>query len=62
MQLGKGTSTASNPMAHARTSVDGGDAEQESQHAALSSPSLGLEGMMSCPQDVQIPHPISLSI
>ena len=32
-------------MAHARTPLDGGDAEQESQYAAFPSPGMGLEGL-----------------
>jgi len=44
-QLGKGTGTPRDAVAHARTSLDGGNAEQESKHAALPSASLGLEGL-----------------
>lgn len=32
-------------MAHAGAPLDGRDAEQESQHAALSGAGLGLEGL-----------------
>lgn len=44
-QPGKGTFTTSNAMAHARTSLDGGNAKQESQHGAFPATSLGLEGL-----------------
>lgn len=44
-QLGKGTVTKSNAVAHARTSLDGRDAWQESQHGAFLTTSLGLEGL-----------------
>lgn len=32
-------------MAHARSSLDGGDAEQESQYGTFLATSLGLEGL-----------------
>ena len=44
-QPGKGTITKSNTMAYARTSLDGRDARQESQHGAFLATSLGLEGL-----------------
>lgn len=44
-QFGKGTISESNAMAHARTSLDGRDARQESQHGALLATGLGLEGL-----------------
>ena len=44
-QLGKGTITKSNTMAHARTSLDGRDACQEGQYGAFLATSLGLEGL-----------------
>ena len=44
-QPGKGTITKSNTMAHARTSLDGRDARQESQYGAFLATSLGLEGL-----------------
>lgn len=44
-QLGKGTLTKSNAMAHARTPLDGRDASQEGQHGAFLATSLGLEGL-----------------
>ena len=44
-QLGKGTIAKSNAMAHARTSLDGGNAWEESQHGAFPATSLGLEGL-----------------
>lgn len=44
-QSGKGSITKSNAMAHARTSLDGRDARQESQHGAFLATGLGLEGL-----------------
>lgn len=44
-QLGKGTIAKSNPMAHARTSLDGRDARQEGQYGAFLATGLGLEGL-----------------
>lgn len=44
-QSGKGAIAKSNAMAHARTSLDGRDAQQESQHGAFLATSLGLEGL-----------------
>lgn len=44
-QSGKGAVAKSNAMAHARTSLDGRDAQQESQHGAFLATSLGLEGL-----------------
>ena len=44
-QPGEGTITESIAVAHARTSLDGGDAQQESQHGAFSATSMGLEGL-----------------
>ena len=44
-QPGEGTTTESDAVAHARTSLDGGDAQQESQHGAFPPTSMGLEGL-----------------
>ena len=44
-QPGKGTVTESNAVAHARPSLDGGDAEQESQYGTFLATGLGLEGL-----------------
>ena len=44
-QSGKGTIAKSNAMAHDRTSLDGGDAQQKSQHGTFLATGLGLEGL-----------------
>lgn len=46
VQLRKGAGAASYAVAHAGTPLDGGDAEQESEHAAFLSSGLGLEGLI----------------
>ena len=44
-QSGKGTIAKGNAMAHDRTSLDGGDAQQKSQHGTFLATGLGLEGL-----------------
>ena len=51
-QSGKRKLPPRNTLANARTPLDGGDAEQESQYAALPSASVGLEGLSEIAQIV----------
>ena len=44
-QSGKGTIAKGDAMAHDRTSLDGGDAQQKSQHGTFLATGLGLEGL-----------------
>lgn len=61
-QPGEGTVTESNAMAHARTSLDGGDAEQESQYGTFLATSLGLEGLRIGAKNLSVDSGLDVSI
>ena len=53
-QSGKGTIAKGDAMAHDRTSLDGGDAQQKSQHGTFLATGLGLEGLRMGSSNVSI--------